>query len=149
MNAGQWAVLLNVASTWYMVGLIWVIQIVHYAMFDQVGEQNFQRYAVDHARRITPVVGIPMLIELATSAYLVYRPPPQLSVFWLWVGLVMVGLIWLSTAAIQVPCHDQLGRGFDADVCRHLVHSNWIRTVLWSARGVLTFYLVSRLLSAD
>ena len=59
--------LLNLISTWYMVGLIWMVQIVHYKMFDRVGEDVFVRYAVDHGRLITPIVMVPMLIELITS----------------------------------------------------------------------------------
>ena len=49
MNANL-LLLLNALSTWYMVGLIWMVQIVHYKMFDRVGEDVFARYATDHAR---------------------------------------------------------------------------------------------------
>ena len=66
--------LVNLAATWYMVGLIWMVQIVHYRLFDRVGRDQFVRYEADHGRLITPVVGIPMLVEIATSAALVFVP---------------------------------------------------------------------------
>ena len=54
----------------------------------------------------------------------------------------MVGAIWLSTFALQVPCHARLGRGFSLGAWRLLVRSNWVRTVLWSARLALATALL-------
>lgn len=148
MNAA-WLLVLNLAATWYMVGLIWMVQVVHYPLFDRVGEPQFARYESEHARRITPIVGLPMLLELATAAALAFQTLPG---FPRWVaisGLVLVLTIWLSTALIQVPCHAKLEQGFDAETHNWLVTSNWIRTLLWSVRGVLMSYFVARMLASD
>lgn len=139
--------LLNLLATWYMVGLIWMVQIVHYKMFDRVGEEVFVKYAVDHARLITPIVGLPMLIEVATAAALLAITPIGVSRAALIAGFVLVMVIWLSTALLQVPCHERLASGFDASVYQQLVSTNWIRTVAWSLRGVLMAYLCWTLLS--
>ena len=50
-------------------------------------------------------------------------------------GIVLLGVVWLSTWGIQVPCHARLSRGFDARTHRRLVRSNWIRTICWTVRG--------------
>jgi hypothetical protein len=42
--------------------------------------------------------------------------------------------VWASTFLLQVPCHDRLSRGWDEGVHARLVQTNWIRTVLWTAR---------------
>jgi hypothetical protein len=60
-----------------------------------------------------------------------------------WTGLALVAAIWLSTAAIQVPCHAKLAAGFDAEVHARLVSSNWIRTVAWTARGLLALAMIA------
>lgn len=138
--------LLNLCSTWYMVGLIWMVQIVHYNMFDRVGREGFAAYEADHSRLITPIVGIPMLIEIATAAWLVMQPPVGFPRSWMIAGLILVGLIWLSTAFIQVPCHNRLAQGFDQSTYERLVQTNWIRTVLWSTRGVLMMGLLWKVL---
>ena len=138
--------LINLIATWYMVGLIWMVQIVHYAMFDRVGLDQFSRYASDHARLITPIVGVPMLIELATALMLVAWVPAGNSRSVMLVALLAIILIWLSTALIQVPCHESLSAGFDADVYRRLVSSNWIRTSLWTARGFAMAYATWQLM---
>lgn len=140
--------LLNLISTWYMVGLIWMVQIVHYKMFDRVGEDVFVRYAVDHSRLITPIVMVPMLIELITSAGLLAVSPPGVSRVAIGVGLGLLVVIWLSTALLQVPCHGQLASGFDAAVYQKLVSTNWIRTIGWTVRGGLTAYIAWCLLTA-
>jgi hypothetical protein len=133
--SGNFLFLWNALSTWYMVGLIWMVQLVHYKMFARVGEDVFARYATDHARRITPVVAIPMLIEITTAVGLLFTRPGDLSLTWSVVGLALLGVIWLSTAALQVPAHGKLASGFQADVHTRLLATNWIRTVAWSVRG--------------
>ncbi|WDQ16013.1 hypothetical protein [Rhodopirellula sp. P2] len=141
--------LLNVLSTWYMVGLIWMVQIVHYKMFDRVGEDVFAKYATDHARLITPIVAIPMLIEIATAVGLLMTRPTGLSLTWAAVGLVLLLIIWISTAALQVPAHGKLASGFQTDVHNTLVATNWIRTVAWSIRGVLVGWALWTLLPSS
>ncbi|MEM9586080.1 MAG: hypothetical protein AAGA03_02265 [Planctomycetota bacterium] len=139
---------LNVVSTWYMVGLIWMVQIVHYNLFDRVGAEEFIRYESDHARLITPLVGLPMLIEITTAALLCLFAPPEFPRWAALSGFALVLAIWLSTALIQVPCHSELSKGFDPDVYRRLVNSNWIRTVAWSLRGILVGFFGWRMIEA-
>lgn len=129
--------LLNLLATWYMVGLIWMVQIVHYNLMDRVGQEQFVRYEADHGRLITPIVGVPMLIEIASAAALLLYSPPGLPRWAAWAGMAMVLLIWASTAFIQIPYHAQLSKGFTDAAYRGLVHTNWIRTVLWTVRGML------------
>jgi len=61
MNASQPALVVNVVATLLMV---WMVQIVHYRLFDDVGEQNYLRYQQRHQTNITCVVGPVMLIRL-------------------------------------------------------------------------------------
>lgn len=135
--ASHLAFLFNLIATWYMVGLIWMVQVVHYNLFDRVGSDVFAAYEADHNRLITPIVGVPMLIEIATAAYLCFDAPAGTTKAWMIVGMIMLGLIWLSTAVLQVPYHGKLMHGFDMDAYRGLVSTNWIRTILWTARGGL------------
>ena len=130
----------NLIATWYMVGLIWMVQIVHYNMFDRVGLEQFQLYEADHNRLITPIVGVPMLFELATAVLLLFAAPDSFPRWAAIVGLVLIGLIWISTVMLQIPCHTQLLSGFDEATYRRLVNSNWIRTGLWTVRGGLMAY---------
>jgi hypothetical protein len=136
--------LIHAASTLFMAGVIAVIQGVHYPLFARVGAPGFPAYAAEHGGRITWVVGGPMLVELVTAVWLVFRPLPPGVPGWLaWAGLAAVGALWLSTFLLQVPQHEVLRAGFDADAHRRLVSTNWLRTVLWSLRGVWVLYLLA------
>lgn len=136
-------VLLSVhaVSTLMMTGLIWTIQLVHYPLFSRVGADAFRDYERQHQRRITWLVAPLMLIEAVSAAMLVVLLESG-GVRMLAVGGVLLLLvIWGSTALLQAPCHTRLSRGFDRELVRRLVSTNWIRTVAWSIRGVLAVTL--------
>ncbi len=129
--------LAQVISTWFLVGLIWTIQIVHYPLFAAVGVDRFVAYEASHTRLITWVVGPVMLVEAATAGLFVAMRPASIPAWIPWTGLGLVILIWISTAVLQVPDHAKLANGFDATAHAHLVGTNWLRTMAWTARGVI------------
>jgi hypothetical protein len=56
-------------------------------------------------------------------------------------GIVLLLFIWISTAMIQMPLHDQLLKQPNPTAQQRLVNSNWIRTVAWSLRGLVAFVI--------
>jgi len=134
----------------FLVGLIWIIQYVHYPLLDRVGVDGFKTYEADHSRMITPVVAPLMLVELATAILIAGGACPAIVPNWAaWLGLLAVVAIWASTFFIQVPCHTRLAAGFDAGAYQTLVLSNWIRTILWTGRGILLGYVLWRALQSN
>jgi len=146
MNWSLSILLANVVSTLFLVGLIWMVQVVHYPLFDDVGEQNYVSYQQRHQSSITYIVAPVMLIELVAAISLLWFPIEGISKSFVYIGIGLVALIWLSTAFIQVPCHEKLVKGFDPAAYKWLVNSNWIRTIAWSARGVLVTWMSVRVL---
>jgi hypothetical protein len=134
--------LANLGSTLFMVGLIWFVQIVHYPLFARVGARDFPRYEKEHSHLTSLTVAPPMLVEAATAIGLLFVKRGSFPSWSIWTGLGLVVVIWLSTAAIQMPCHARLEAGFDAAVHRRLVRSNWIRTLAWTLRSWIALYLV-------
>ena len=132
----------NLVSTWYMVGLIWMVQIVHYPLFAKVGSENFIGYQINHQSLTTLVVGPPMLIEIASAVLLLWSRPAAVPQWIVYVALGLLVVVWASTAFLQVPCHEKLTHEFDAVVHSRLVASNWIRTVGWTARGILVTWML-------
>lgn len=132
------ALLANTAATLFMTGLIWFVQVVHYPLFARVGESGFAAYEQAHARLTTFVVGPVMVIEAVAAAVLLLFAPGRL----IYLSAFLLLVIWLSTALLQVPQHNLLALGFDADAHQFLVQTNWIRTVAWTLRSVLGLYLI-------
>ena len=123
-------ILAHSASTIAMCAIIWFVQLVHYPLFARVGTREFREYEAEHVRRITWVVAPLMLIELASSVWLVIDERSVTSI----AGLALVAVIWASTLLLQVPLHGRLSEGFDAELARRLVRSNWLRTLAWTGR---------------
>lgn len=144
----RWLLGLHAAATLFMVGLIWFVQIVHYPMFEEVarlgGAEAFSKYEARHTALTTLVVGPPMLLELICAGLLVLQRPAGVPGWCVWGGAILLAVIWLSTALLQVPRHGDLALGFDASAHRALVSTNWIRTVAWSLRGVLSVWMLSK-----
>ena len=139
---GNLVLCLNLLSTLFMVGLIWMVQIVHYPLFANVSAENYVEYQQLHERFITPVVGVPMITEIVTAILLLNYLPKGVSAAWVWTALILLIAVWLSTALLQIPCHAKLNLAFDADAHRQLVNTNWIRTVCWTLRGLLVAWFV-------
>ena len=128
-----------------LTGLIWTIQVVHYPGFLGVGSEGFPAYQQQHMRTISYVVIPLMLGELAATIFLLirHRPPhPEL-----YVATAMVVIIWVTTMFVSSPLHSRLvSQGYNAEVIKRLVTTNWIRTAAWSARTVVLFLIAWRAL---
>jgi hypothetical protein len=119
--------------TWALIGLIWTIQLAHYPLFAQVGQDAFQDYHTRYTNRITWVVGPLMLTEISTAAGLLLVADCRDS--WFLASLAPLAFIWLSTWRVQIPLHEKLAKGYDARAHHRLVVTNWWRTTAWSLRG--------------
>ena len=57
-------------------------------------------------------------------------------------GLLAAG--WVATGLWYAPLHGRLQtEGYDARLIERLIATNWLRTALWSARGVLALALLA------
>jgi len=132
--------LVHAFATVSLVGLIWTIQLVHYPLFLRIPIDAFASYESEHMRRITWLVGPLMLAEALTGVLVLVRDPQSLLAQ---IGIVLLVVIWVSTATIQGPLHGRMARdGFSESRIRWLIRSNWIRTAAWSARGILALLLL-------
>lgn len=131
MEKRQAAFRLHAAATGALVGLIWIVQLVHYPGFAYVDPAQWTAFHAYHTTSITIIVLPLMLTELALGGFL-----------WKWSGWhrqfgglwLLTILTWLSTFVLSVPLHNALASGFAADTIAELVRTNWPRTLLWSVR---------------
>ena len=134
---------INLAAAAALTGVIWLVQLVVYPMFLDAGPGAFPAWELEHAERISPVVGVPIVAGLAAAVALVVRAGPATR----WLARVNLGLLVLAlgiTALVSVPLHEELSRGFSAAAIDDLVRTNWIRTAAWSAQLAVAVLLVVR-----
>lgn len=138
--------LANLASTFFMIGLIWFVQIVHYPLFERVGRDGFAAYESAHSQLTSLVVIPPMLVELVTTVMLVLVRPAGIRLSEAVAGAVLLAVVWGSTFFLQVPRHGELSLGFDLAAHTALVTTNWLRTIAWSLRGFLCLRFLERMI---
>ncbi|WP_395729940.1 GDSL-type esterase/lipase family protein [Prosthecobacter sp.] len=124
---------IHLAATWMLVGLIWVVQILVYPQFLRVDASQFKTYHFAHCFRIGLAVAPLLFMEAATAAWIVYRGCDLNFIL----SACLIPVIWITTAIFQAPQHTRLLKGFDACLIRRLILTNWIRTLAWTARGIL------------
>ena len=132
--------LAHAAATWFMVGLIWFIQVVHYPLFSSVGDDRFDDYHRQHSRRLSLLLGVVAVVEVVTAAALLWALPDSRAL--VLVAGALLAMIWIITATVQVPQHARLRPGDHAGVAR-LVAGNWVRTALWTVRGLLVMWMLT------
>lgn len=142
----MFSLLAQLITTFAMFGLIWFVQVVHYPLFELAHGETF---AARHATRTTWVVAPLMLIELATGVDLLRAAwrPSFIPAGEAWFGLLLIGVIWLSTAVVQVPLHNRLQARHSVADAQRLVATNWVRTAAWSIRAVLVAMWAARSLT--
>jgi len=141
--------LLNAGATWFMTGLIWFVQVVHYPLFATVGPERFAAYHDAHRRRTTWVVLPVMSLELLTAVALAWYPPAAVPPAAAWLGLALVLIVWTSTAVLQVPGHTRLATRYEDTTARALTIGNWVRTAAWSARAGLLLGMIGAAAGGD
>jgi uncharacterized membrane protein len=124
-------------AAWGMVGLIWVMQLVHYPMLGRISLHEPSTAAVDHQRRISWVVGPLMAVEGVTALVLLVARPDTMGWLSTWASAGLLGVALLSTIVFQVPLHGRLAAGHDPEAVTRLLSTNWIRTAAWTARGII------------
>ncbi len=133
----------QLSASAFMAGVIWIVQLVHYPMFDAVSGPDSRDRFRSHQSWTPLVVVPPMLLEGATALALAVAPPAGIGRSAAVVGVVLVAALWLSTGLVQMPLHARLGHhGHDPGTVARLVATNWFRTVLWSARAVLAAWML-------
>lgn len=131
----------HAAATWFMTGLIWFVQIVHYPLLKYVPADVFTQYERRHTELTSWVVGPAMLLEGITGAILCGYRPEAVPLWSCLVGCGLLVIIAASTYFIQIPCHDRLCQTFDTNTHRRLVQTNWLRTIAWSLRAIMVSWM--------
>ncbi len=141
---GKLAFIACLAATTFMTGVIWFVQVVHYPLMDRVGSEDFNNYHAGHTNLTGRVVLVPMVVELLTSAWLVFDRPRGLSPNMAILGLFLAVSTWAITFFVSVPAHDRLSLGFDPIWHRSLVGTNIFRSTAWTAHSVLLLAVTYR-----
>jgi hypothetical protein len=135
--------------TFYGMGASFVESFVNYPTWPLIGANEFRTYHNTLGPLVIRYMVIPMLIGTVLSIVLLWVRPIRIP-FWAILAAVILQLvIWVSTAAIQLPIQFQLGEnGLSIPAIERLIFTNfWFRKVpqvITSALFIWMMYTVLR-----
>ena len=125
---------LNIAVSWGLMILIWIVQLIVYPGFLRIPANRFTIFHRWYAVRISIIV-LPLMIgEVFLLLGWWWGGPDRSAAY---AATLAVAVVWLSTFRLQVPIHQRLQHGKDDVLIRRLVASNWIRTAAWTLKAVV------------
>ena len=123
---------IHIVSTSLMVGVIWIMQLVHYPSFNFINVEEYKSFQEFHMKRISLIVIPVMIIELISGVL----------IFWIYqtdniffnISLFCLFFIWFLTAILFSKMHQKLTLGYQISIVTKLVNLNWLRTISWTLR---------------
>ena len=131
--------LIHLISTSIMVGIIWIIQLVHYPSFHFVSKDKYISFQNFHMEKISFIVIPVMLLESISGILLIYN---YLNTI-LAISMLILLLIWTLTAFFFSSVHQTLTAGYQVELVERLVKVNWARTIFWTLRLLLLFFYIT------
>lgn len=126
-------------STAIMVGVIWVIQLIHYPSFHFIKESNYSKFQQFHMNRISIIVIPTMIIEII-SGLLIFWSVFHSNIFFISSLFILIS-IWAITFIFFTKMHQGLVFGYNQEIVNKLILINWSRTLLWSLRLIILCYI--------
>ena len=134
--------ILHLVSTSIMVGVIWIIQLVHYPTFLFIDKQKYMKFQEFHMSRVSYIVMPTMIAELFSGIYILfYNNVLIVNTFFLLASFSLF-LNWVITALVFVKIHNGLLIKYEKNIILLLVKLNWLRTILWSLRLVFLTIII-------
>lgn len=144
-----WLFLITFALVFYGMGSSFVESFVNYPTWLLVGAAEFRAFHQALSPLVIGYMVVPMLVGTALTFLLVWFRPAPINRWGIWLSVVLQVIIWVSTAAIQVPIQMQLSSdGLSLPAIERLIFTNlWFRKVPQILNVVLFLWMMSRMLS--
>jgi hypothetical protein len=130
------------ALMFWVLGQIWMVQVIIYPLFARVGEADYLAYHRFYSRRIpVPVIAPGFLSFLLPVGVALFGPAVP---FWMTAANIASGMVsLLVTVLLQIPRHARLEKyGKDKATINELIRYNWPRTWSISAQALVTLAML-------
>jgi hypothetical protein len=135
-----------IALIFWVLGQIWLAQLVVYPLFARVGEREYTGYHRFYSQRIPWPAIVPGFASFVAPIPLALFGPTVPA--WMTVMNIAAGLgSALVTIGLEIPRHSRSEKGKDAAVIDELIRYNWPRTLCITVQALVTFLMFHRVFS--
>ncbi len=124
---------IHLFCTVYMFAVVVFVHFIQYPMLKNVPEIARAQYNKKYCDRAGFVIAPAMVMEAFSAVLLTYLFP--ILIYYL--GLFLVGVLWIVTFFYSVPAHTKLCENWDLKAHNKLMFSNFIRLLAWGIRCLL------------
>lgn len=148
MDTPQLLLLLWTGLIFWVLGQIWLVQIVVYPLFAQVGEPEYVAYHGFYSSHIPLPVIVPGFASFLAPVPLAFLGPDVPA--WMTAANIAGGGVGLLvTVLLEIPRHARLEKGGkDPVVIAELIRFNWPRTLSITLQAVVTVMMLRHVLIA-
>jgi hypothetical protein len=150
-KTSTWLFLISLTLVFYGMGASFVESFVNYPTWRLIGANEFRAYHQALGPLVIGYMVIPMLITTVLTILLLWFRPAPIPRWAIWLAVVLQLIIWVSTAAIQLPIQMQLSRdGLSLPLINRLIFTNWwLRKVPQIMNGLVFLWLMSLMLRVN
>ncbi len=131
-------IIIHLLSNSFLIAIIYQTQLITYPTFLEISTKKFNKYHTNYVNVITYLVAPFMILELSTLVVIIFYNKDFLLIK----SLLILTVIWLVTFIVMVPIHNNISKKYESSQIRRLINYNWIRTVLWTLKFIVVFYLL-------
>ncbi len=133
--------LIQIVTSFSMLGIIWFIQLIHYPLLNKIKE-GLSQYEKAHLKRAAFFIGPLLAIDLVVSIFLVSFETRSILIRLATCNLIFNIFYWIWTFLFQIQHHQKLSVGFSRLSIRKLVLHNWVRTLLWTIKCTALLWMI-------
>ena len=146
-----WLFLVTFALIFYGLGASFVESFVNYPTWRLIGAGEFVAYHHALSPLVIGYMVIPMVLTTVLTILLAWFRPPLIPKWAIWLSVVLQMIVWVSTAAIQIPIQMQLGAsGLSLPLIDQLIFTNfWFRKVPQAINIFVFLWMMSLMLRSN
>jgi hypothetical protein len=142
----RWTFVIAFALVFYGTGAAFVESFVNYASWQLIGADEFIAYHRFISPRVLAFLVAPLLLGTAFTVLLLWSRPAAVPAWAVWAALAAQSIVWVSTAAIQVPIQVQLSdQGLSVALIERLITTNfWLRRIPYAICAGLFLWMAAQ-----
>ena len=149
--ARYWIFTIAFALVFYGTGAGFIESFVNYSSWQLIGPDEFIAFHRFISPRVIAFLVAPLILGTVFTILLLWRRPKAIPGWAVWAAISAQAVVWISTAAIQVPIQIQLSaRGQSIELIQRLIETNlWFRRIPYAICAGLFLWMAVRVFAAS